>query len=76
MIGVLIGRDVRRALGGAAWLPVGFFLVVATLLTITGALLASQAPTYDLILRGGRVEHARVVRLRIDRERQVTQLGR
>ena len=31
MIGVLIARDVRRAIGGAAWLPVAFFLVVATL---------------------------------------------
>ena len=31
MIGALIRRDVRRAVGGAAWLPVGFFLVVATL---------------------------------------------
>lgn len=31
MIGALVGRDVRRAIGGAAWLPVGFFLVVATL---------------------------------------------
>ena len=31
MIAALIGRDVRRAIGGAAWLPVGFFLVVATL---------------------------------------------
>jgi heme exporter protein B len=31
MIGMLIARDVRRAIGGAAWLPVGFFLVVATL---------------------------------------------
>ena len=31
MIGSLIARDVRRAIGGAAWLPVGFFLVVATL---------------------------------------------
>ena len=27
----LIARDVRRALGGAAWLPVAFFLLVATL---------------------------------------------
>jgi heme exporter protein B len=27
----LIARDVRRAIGGAAWLPVGFFLLVATL---------------------------------------------
>ena len=31
MIGSLIARDVWRAIGGAAWLPVGFFLVVATL---------------------------------------------
>ncbi len=31
VIGALITRDVRRAIGGAAWLPVGFFLVVATL---------------------------------------------
>jgi heme exporter protein B len=32
MIGTLVARDVRRAIGGAAWLPVGFFLVVATLI--------------------------------------------
>lgn len=31
MIRSLIARDVRRAIGGAAWLPVTFFLVVATL---------------------------------------------
>ena len=31
MIGALIARDVRRAIGGAAWLPVAFFLLVATL---------------------------------------------
>ena len=31
MIGALIVRDVRRSIGGAAWLPVAFFLVVATL---------------------------------------------
>ena len=31
MIGALIVRDLRRAIGGAAWLPVGFFLLVATL---------------------------------------------
>ena len=31
MIGALIGRDARRAIGGAAWIPVGFFVVVATL---------------------------------------------
>ena len=32
MIGALIARDVRRGLTGAAWLPVAFFLVVATLM--------------------------------------------
>ena len=31
MIGALIGRDVRRSIGGAAWLPVAFFLLVSTL---------------------------------------------
>ena len=31
MIGRLIARDVRRGLAGAAWLPVAFFLLVATL---------------------------------------------
>ena len=31
MIGPLVARDVRRALGGAAWLPVIFFLAVAAL---------------------------------------------
>ena len=31
MIAALVTRDVRRAIGGTAWLPVGFFLVVATL---------------------------------------------
>ena len=31
MIARLIARDVRRAIGGGAWLPVGFFLLVATL---------------------------------------------
>jgi heme exporter protein B len=31
VIGSLVMRDVRRAIGGAAWLPVGFFLLVATL---------------------------------------------
>ena len=31
MIGALIARDVRRAIGGASWLPVAFFLLVATL---------------------------------------------
>jgi heme exporter protein B len=31
VITALIARDVRRPLGGAAWLPVAFFLLVATL---------------------------------------------
>jgi len=31
LITALIARDMRRAIGGAAWLPVGFFLLVATL---------------------------------------------
>jgi len=31
LIGALIARDIRRAIGGAAWLPVAFFLLVATL---------------------------------------------
>ena len=31
MIGALITRDLRHAMGGAAWLPVAFFLLVATL---------------------------------------------
>lgn len=32
MIRSLIARDFRRAIGGAAWLPVAFFLLVATLI--------------------------------------------
>jgi heme exporter protein B len=31
LIAALIARDLRRAIGGAAWLPVAFFLLVATL---------------------------------------------
>ena len=31
MIGTLIARDLRRFLAGGAWLPVAFFLLVATL---------------------------------------------
>jgi heme exporter protein B len=31
MIAALITRDVRRSIGGAAWLPIAFFLAVATL---------------------------------------------
>ena len=30
MIAAMIAREVRRALAGAAWLPVAFFLLVAT----------------------------------------------
>ena len=31
MIGALISREVRRGLHGSAWLPVAFFLIVATI---------------------------------------------
>lgn len=31
MIAALIARDVRRGIAGAAWLPVAFFLLIATL---------------------------------------------
>lgn len=31
MIGALVARDLRRALGGGAWMPVAFFLLVAAL---------------------------------------------
>lgn len=31
MIGALIARDVRRGFTGAAWLPIAFFLLIATL---------------------------------------------
>lgn len=32
MIGALIHRDIRRGLTGSAWLPIAFFLLVATLI--------------------------------------------
>ena len=32
MIGLLIARDLRRAIAGAAWLPIVFFLLVAALI--------------------------------------------
>ena len=32
MMGALIARDVRRGFTGAAWLPIAFFLLVATLI--------------------------------------------
>ena len=31
MIGALIGRDLRRGITGSAWLPIAFFVLVATL---------------------------------------------
>src|SRR5689334_3975305 len=31
MIGALIARDLRRAFSGPAWLPIAFFMLVATL---------------------------------------------
>jgi heme exporter protein B len=31
LIAALIGRDIRRAFGGGAWLPVAFFLLIAAL---------------------------------------------
>lgn len=32
MIGALIARDIRRGFTGAAWLPIAFFLLIATLM--------------------------------------------
>ena len=32
MIGKLLLRDLRRGFSGAAWLPIAFFLLVATLM--------------------------------------------
>ena len=36
MIGALIARDIRRGFTGAAWLPIAFFLLVATLDAVRG----------------------------------------
>lgn len=48
MIGALIRRDVRRGFAGAAWLPIAFFLLVATLVPFAigpdGRLLARIGP--------------------------------
>lgn len=48
MIGRLIARDVRRGLAGPAWLPIAFFLLVATLVPFAigpdARLLARIAP--------------------------------
>ena len=48
MIGGLILREVRRALAGGAWLPVAFFLMVATIVPFAvgpdAALLARIGP--------------------------------
>ena len=50
MIRALIARDVRRTIGGAAWLPVGFFLVVATLVPFA---LGPDPPLLERIAAGG-----------------------
>ena len=47
MIGALIARDIRRAIGGAAWLPVAFFLLVATLVPF------AVGPDAQLLARSG-----------------------
>jgi heme exporter protein B len=47
MMGALIARDVRRSLGGAAWLPIAFFLAVATLVPF------AIGPDADLLARIG-----------------------
>ena len=48
MIGALVAREIRRGLGGGAWLPVAFFLVVATIVPFAvgpdAALLARIGP--------------------------------
>ena len=48
MIGALIVREVRRSLAGGAWLPVAFFLMVATIMPFAvgpdAALLARIGP--------------------------------
>lgn len=48
MIAALVMRDVRRGLSGAAWLPIAFFLLVATLMPFAigpdARLLARIAP--------------------------------
>ena len=46
MTGALIARDVRRALGGALWLPVIFFLIVASLVPFA---VGPDAPTLGRI---------------------------
>lgn len=48
MIGALIAREVRRGIAGAAWLPIAFFLLVATVVPFAvgpdAALLRRLAP--------------------------------
>src|SRR5688500_19359263 len=48
MIGALIARDIRRGVTGVAWLPIAFFLLVATLIPFAvgpdAQLLARIAP--------------------------------
>jgi len=45
MIGALIARDIRRGFTGAAWLPIAFFLLVATLIPF------AVGPDADLLAR-------------------------
>jgi heme exporter protein B len=47
MIAALIARDIRRSIGGAAWLPMAFFLAVATLVPF------AIGPDSDLLARIG-----------------------
>ncbi|MES2146466.1 MAG: heme exporter protein CcmB [Pseudomonadota bacterium] len=47
MIAKLIRRDIRRGLSGAAWLPVAFFLLVATLVPF------AIGPDAQLLIRVG-----------------------
>ena len=44
MTGRLIAREVRRGLHGAAWLPVAFFLLVATIVISLPVRLISATP--------------------------------
>ena len=47
MIGPLVAREVRRSIGGGAWLPVVFFLLVATLVPF------AVGPDSELLARIG-----------------------
>ena len=47
MIGPLVAREVRRSIGGGAWLPIVFFLLVATLVPF------AVGPDAELLARIG-----------------------